>query len=197
MYDSVGNLIELNDDGFLRDSLRSFGIRSVVPPGVYYVILVGFTGDPGDYTFYAQAVDNPGSTIETAKPLVLGSRDGGRIDTLDDADFFKLDFTESSHVIIDARSADVSPLDAVLLDADGEEISSNFASLRLRGFGAFFPIGFDIEEDFEPGTYYLKVASPFAPDPDEDEESEEPSLPFRSNPYSVLFLEDTDYIRNP
>ena len=43
LYDSVGNLIELNDDGFLRDSLRSFGIRSVVPPGVYYVILVGYS----------------------------------------------------------------------------------------------------------------------------------------------------------
>ena len=193
LYDSVGNLIELNDDGFLRDSLRSFGIRSVVPPGVYYVILVGFSGDPGDYTFYAQAVDNPGSTIETAKPLALGSQDGGRIDTLDDADFFKLDFTESSHMIIDARSADISPIDAVLLDADGEEISSNFAPLSLRGFGALFPIGFDIEEDFEPGTYYLKVTSPFAPEPGE-EESEEPQLPFRSNPYSVLFFEDTDYI---
>ena len=192
LYDSAGNLIELNDDGFLRDSIRSFGIRSVVPPGVYYVILVGFSGDPGDYTFYAQKVDNPGSTIETAKPLLLGTRDGGRIDTLDDADFFKLDFTEDTHVVIDARSSDVSPLDAVLLDADGEEISSNFAPLSLRGFGALFPIGFDIEEDFEPGTYYLKVTSPFAPEPD-DEESEEPAFPFRSNPYSVFYLEDMEY----
>jgi hypothetical protein len=160
LYDSAGNLIELNDDGFLQDSLRSFGIRSVVPPGVYYVIVVGYSGDPGDYTFYAQAVDNPGSTIETAKPLVLGSQDGGRIDTLDDTDFFKLDFTEPTHVVIDTRSADISPLDAVLLDADGEEISSNFALLRLSGFGSFFPIGFEIQEDFEPGTYYPQGDEP-------------------------------------
>ena len=194
LYDSAGSLIEVNDDGFLRDSLRSFGIRSVVPPGVYYVILVGFTGDPGDYTFYAQAVENPGSTIETAKPLVLGSRDGGRIDTIDDVDYFKLDFTESKHVIIDARSADVSPMDAVLLDTDGEEISSNFALLRLRGAGSFFPLGFDFEEDFEPGTYYLKVTNPLAPEPDEDEEeSEEPPPQYRSKPYAVFLLEDAEY----
>ena len=193
LYDSAGTLVELNDDGFLRDSTRSFSIRSTVPPGVYYVIVVGYIGDPGDYTFYAQAVSNPGSTIETAKPLVLGSRDGGRIDTLDDTDYFKLDFTEAQHVIIDARSSDISPLDAVLLDADGEEISSNFVLLRLRGLGSVFPLGFDIEEDFEPGTYYLKVTSPFAPEPDEEEEVDEEPLPFRSNPYAVFFLEDTEY----
>ncbi len=193
LYDSAGTLVELNDDGFLRDSFRSFSIRSVVPPGVYYVIVVGYTGDPGDYTLYAQTVANPGSTIETAKTLVLGSQDGGRIDTLDDTDYFKLDFTEGTHVIIDARSADVSPLDAVLLDAVGEEISSNFTSLGLRGFGALFPIGFEIEDDFEPGSYYLKVTNPLAPEPDDEEESEEEPIPFRSNPYSLFFLEDTEY----
>ncbi len=193
LYDSAGTLVELSDDGFLRDSIRSFSIRSIVPPGVYYVIVVGYSGDPGDYTFYAQAVSNPGSTIETAKPLVLGSRDGGRIDTLDDTDYFKLDFTEAQHVIIDARSSDISPLDAVLLDSDGEEISSNFALLRLRGLGTLFPLGFDIEEDFEPGTYYLKVTSPFAPESDEEEEVDEEPLPFRSNPYAVFFLEDLEY----
>ena len=194
LYDSVGSLIELNDDGWLRGSARSFGIRSVVPPGVYYAIVVGYTGDPGDYTLYAQAVDNPGNTIETAKPLDLGSRDGGRLDTPDDVDFFKLDFTESKHVIIDARSADISPMDAVLLDADGEEISSNLRLLRLRGAGSFFPLGFNIPEDFEPGTYYLKVTDPLAPEPDEDEEeSEEPPPQYRSKPYAVFLLEDTEY----
>ena len=192
LYDSAGNLIELNDDGYHRDSLRSFSIRSVVPPGVYYLIVVGFVGEPGDYTLYAQSVANPGNTIETAKPLVIGSQDGGRLDALDDADFFKLDFTEAQHVIIDARSSDISPMDAVLLDAEGEEISSNFAPLSLQGFGTLFPIGFDIEEDFEPGTYYLKVTNPLAPPPDDDE-SEEPLFPFRSKPYSVFIIEDTGY----
>ena len=198
LYDSAGNLIELNDDGWLRDSFRQFSIRSVVPPGVYYVIVVGFTGDPGDYTLYAQAVDNPGNTIETAKPLDLGSQNGGTINTVDDADYFKLDFTETKNVIIDAVTADISAIEAALLDADGNEISSNFTPRLIRGFRGsrvgIFWFGFAIEEDFEPGTYYLKVTNPFAPDPDEPEpEPEEPPPPFRPAPYALLFLEDTEY----
>ena len=74
------------------------------------MIAVSYEGEPGDYTFHAQAVVDPGSTIDTAKPLSLGSPDGGTINTVDDADYFKLDFTESKHVIIDAVSADIFPL---------------------------------------------------------------------------------------
>ena len=185
LYDATGNLIELNDDSFFADNIRAFSIRSVVQPGVYYVIAVGFLGEPGDYTFHAQAVDDTGGTIETAKSLGLGSRDGGTINTPSDEDYFKLDFSESKHVIIDAVSANISLIDAVLLDADGNEISANIYPVRVRGSGSLFPIGFTIEEDFEPGTYYLRVTNPigrfFHPDS------------FRPEPYSVFFLEDTEY----
>ena len=37
-------------------------------------------------------------TIDTAKSLSLGSPDGGTINSPDDADYFKLEFTESKHV---------------------------------------------------------------------------------------------------
>ena len=185
LYDATGNLIELNDDSFFADNIRAFSIRSVVQPGVYYVIAVGFLGEPGDYTFHAQAVDDTGGTIETAKSLGLGSRDGGTINTPSDEDYFKLDFSESKHVIIDAVSANISLIDAVLLDADGNEISANIYPVRVRGSGSLFPIGFTIEEDFELGTYYLRVTNPigrfFHPDS------------FRPEPYSVFFLEDTEY----
>ena len=192
LYDSSGNLVELNDDSFFADNIRAFSIRSVVSPGVYYVIAVSYEGEPGDYTFHAQAIVDPGSTIETAKPLSLDSRDGGTINTIDDADYYKLDFTATKHVIIDAVTADVSLIDAALLDADGNEISANFRSIRVRGFGSFFPIGLTIDEDFEPGTYYLKVVNPLAPDPDEPE-PDEPPPPFRPAPYSVFFTEDAEY----
>ncbi len=190
LYDSSGTVIALNDDGYFRDQIRAFSIRSVVPPGVYYVIAVSFLGEPGDYTLHAQAVTDPGSTIDTAKPLVLGSPDGGTIDSADDSDYFRLDFTETKHVIIDARSSLVLPLDAVLLDADGEEISANTYQSNLRGLGLLFPLGMEIEEDFEPGTYYLKVTSPettspFGPAP-EDTSS-------RALTYAVFFEEDTEY----
>ena len=202
LYDGSGNLVELNDDSFFGDSIRGFSIRSAVQPGVYYVIAVSYEGEPGDYTFHAQAVVAPGDSIETAKPLILDSRDGGTIDTLEDADYYKLEFTESKHVTIEAVTADISLIDASLLDADGNEISANHRLIRLRGFGSFFPIGFTIEENFEPGTYYLKVVNPLAPDPDETEpeeteseesEPEEPPLSFRPAPYAIFFLEDTEY----
>ena len=192
LYDATGNLIELNDDSFFADNRRAFSIRSVVQPGVYYAIVVSYEGEPGDYTFHAQAVVDPGNTIETAKPLVLGSRDGGTIDTIDDADYFKLEFTETKHVIIDAVSADISLIDATLLDANGNEVSANYNLIRIRGFGSIFPLGFTIEEDFEPGTYYLKVVNPLAPDPDEPE-PDEPPPPVRPAPYSVFYTEDTEY----
>ena len=154
------------------------------------MIAVSYLGESGDYTLHARAVTDPGSSIETAKPLVLGSHDGGTVDTGDGVDYFRLDFTEKKHVIIDARSANILALDAALLDADGEEITANIVQLRLRGFGALFPLGIQIAEDFEPGTYYLKVTSPgapslFGPPPDE--------APVKPVPYAIFFEEDDDY----
>ena len=190
LYDSSGTLVALNDDGFFADQIRAFSIRSVVPPGVYYVIAVSYLGKPGDYTLHAQSVTDPGSTIETAKPLVLGSPDGGRIDTPDGADYFRLDFTETGHVTIDARSSVVLPLDAALFDAEGEEITSNMYPVALRGFGLLFPIGIEIGEDFEPGTYYLRVTDPLGPFFGEFLEEDS----YKSLPYAIFFEEDTGYV---
>ena len=189
LYDSSGTLVALNDDGYFADQLRAFSIRSVVPPGIYYVIAVSFLGEPGDYTLHAQSVTEPGSTIETAKPLVLGSPDGGRIDTPDGADYFRLDFTETGHVTIDARSSAVLPLDAALFDAEGEEITANMYPVALRGFGLLFPIGIEIGEDFEPGTYYLRVTDPLGPFFGEFLEEDS----YKALPYAIFFEEDTEY----
>ena len=195
LYDSAGTVIVLNDDGFFADQIRAFSIRSVVPPDVYYVIAVSYLGEPGDYTLHAQSVADPGSTLETANPLTLGSPDGGRIDNPDGVNYFRLDFTETSHVIIDARSAALIPLDAALLDADGNEMTANIAPVALRGFGALFPIGIEIAEDFEPGTYYLKITSPeitspFAP-PEDDPETDDDSS--RTVSYAIFLEEDIEY----
>ena len=190
LYDSSGTLVALNDDGFFADQIRAFSIRSVVPPGVYYVIAVSYLGKPGDYTLHAQSVTDPGSTIETAKPLVLGSPDGGRIDTPDGADYFRLDFTETGHVTIDARSSVVLPLDAALFDTEGEEITANMYPVALRGFGLLFPIGIEIGEDFEPGTYYLRVTDPLGPFFGEFLEEDS----YKALPYAIFFEEDTGYV---
>ena len=195
LYDSSGTLIALNDDGFFEDQIRAFSIRSVIDPGVYYVIAVSYLGESGDYTLHARAVMDPGSSMETAKPLVLGSHNAGTVDTQDGVDYFRLDFTETKHVIIDARTSNILPLDMALLDADGNEMTANIAPVALRGFGALFPIGIEIAEDFGPGTYYLKVTSPeitspFAP-PEDDPETDDDSS--RTVSYAIFLEEDIEY----
>ncbi len=196
LYDSSGTLVTLNDDGFFEGQIRAFSIRAAVPPDVYYVIAVSYLGESGDYTLHAQSVADPGTTLETADTLTLGVPDGGRIDNPDGVNYFRLDFKESKHVIIDARSAALIPLDAALLDADGNEISANIGPVALRGFGSLFPIGIEIAEDFEPGTYYLKVTSPeitslFAPEPEEDPAPDDDSS--RTVSYAIFFEEDVEY----
>ncbi len=199
LYDSTGTLVELNDDSFFLGDIRSFSIRAVVPPGVYYLIVVSYEGEPGDFTLHAVGVTAPGSTAETAAALDLESAAGGRIDAADDADYFKLEFTDTTHVVIDATTADLAAIDPALLDADGEEISANTSLIAVRGFGIPFPIGFQIRESFAPGTYYLRVAVPVLPEPDEPApeypgpEPDDEASSFRPVTYSVFFTEDSDY----
>ena len=121
LYDSDGNLVIFNDDGFLTDSLvftdrmRNFSLRSVVPPGVYYVVVVSYRPKLGSYVLRTEAVTDPGSSLDTAKRLELGSRSAGTIDTADDEDYFRLDFTRSTHLFIDALNLNYVDLDAALL----------------------------------------------------------------------------------
>ena len=102
-------------------------------------------------------------------------------------------------MVIDATTADLAAIDPALLDADGEEISANTSLIAVRGFGIPFPIGFQIRESFAPGTYYLRVAVPVLPEPDEPApedpapEPDDEASSFRAVTYSVFFTEDTDY----
>ena len=199
LYDSDGTLVEVNDDSFFLGDIRSFSLRAVVPPGVYYVIVVSYAGEPGDFTLHTQAVTDPGSTAATAAALSLDSAVGGTIDAADDADYFKLEFTDTTHVVVDATTADVVAIDAALLDADGEEISANMSLVlgRVSGFPFPFPfpLGFQMRESFEPGTYYLRVSVPAAPEPEPAPEPapDEGASSFRPVTYSVFFTEDTEY----
>ena len=179
MYDSNRALLAFSDDSFLADSLRSFSVRSNVSPGIYYVVVASYAGEPGDYTLHAQAVTDPGSATGTAARLSLGSPAGGTIDTSDDVDYFRLDFPKSTHAIIEARTANLAPISADLLDAQGREISANVYPLIVR-FGLRFRHGFRILDDFGPGTYYFRVTTPA-------------DLAPRPVPYTIYAFEDTEY----
>ena len=179
LYDSDGTLLIFGDDSFLGDNIRNFSLRKTVAPGTYYVAIVSFRPKTGGYVLHTEAVTEPGSTIGTAKRLELDSYTAGTISAADDVDYFRLDFTQSTHVVIDAVSPNPVALDAQLLDASGTEIGENIYSLaNLLGY---LPgDGFQIRDHFSPGTYFLKVKLDGRAEP-------------RPVTYTILAVEDTEY----
>ncbi|MCY4581709.1 MAG: S8 family serine peptidase [Chloroflexi bacterium] len=180
LYDSEANLIAFNDDGFIRGGRNYFSLRRTVPPGVYFIVVVSYEGEPTRYTLHVEGVADPGSDTGTQASLRIQSPAGGTIDATDDTDYFKLDVTSRAHLIVEAISVNLTPLTAELLDAEGNEISENIYRLFITGPGVRAWSGFRIRDDFSPGTYYIRVTAP-------------DGIALRPEPYSILAVEDTDY----
>ena len=200
LYDSSENLLVHNDDGFIGSQQAGFHIRWVLPRGVYYVAVRGFrdttTGQRqiGSYRVHAQAVTDPGGTIGAATRLGIGSLAPGRIDNAENADYFRMDFSKSTNLVVRAINlfrvyridADtigirpIAPLDVEVLDAEGAEISVNIYETTARINGERQPAGFSIRDDFGPGTYYFRVTTPGG-------------VTSHPVPYTIHALEDADY----
>ena len=200
LYDSSENLLVHNDDGFIGSQQAGFHIRWVLPRGVYYVAVRGFrdttTGQRqiGSYRVHAQAVTDPGGTIGAATRLGIGSLAPGRIDNAENADYFRMDFSKSTNLVVRAINlfrvyrigADtigirpIAPLDVEVLDAEGAEISVNIYETTARINGERQPAGFSIRDDFGPGTYYFRVTTPGG-------------VTSHPVPYTIHALEDTEY----
>ena len=200
LYNSAANLIVANDDGFIGDQWTNAHLRRVLPRGVYYVALRSQrdsdTGErlTGDYRVHAEVATDPGSTIDTAVDLDVGSVAPGNLGTAGDSDHFRMDFSESTNLIVrginlflEYRSGvdrfgilPVAPLNVEVLDANGAETSVNVYEIFARVNGDRQRAGFYIEDDFGPGTYYFRVTTPPGERP--------PPLP-----YTVHAYEDTEY----
>lgn len=146
---STGSPLVSNDDSRIMGRYYSFGLRSILPPGVYYVTVTTPDTATGDYLLHAEAVSDPGSTTDAATPLNLDSPTPGTIYPASDEDYFRLDFTEPTSLIIYARSDDWSVF-GDLLDSGGNDISENLFQPFLE---------FVMHEDFGPGTYYIRVTT--------------------------------------
>ena len=188
LFDSHGNLLVSNGNSRLPGRGTAFHIRRSLPSGVYYVGVGSYRTGTGDYILHAEAVADPGSTIDTATHLNLDSPTPGTIDTTTDADYFRLDFTQTtnlalhaSNLILYGEGVNFVPLDVHVLDAGGTELSVNVYPVPRFVRSLDDRIGFRIEDTFAPGTYYVKVTT--ADDVD--------SHPV---PYTILALEDTDHI---
>ena len=200
LYDNRANLLVTNDDGFIGSQRAGFHVRWVLPRGVYYVAVRGYldltTGQrrTGSYRVHAQAVTDPGSTIGAATSLGAGSLAPGRIDTAENADFFRMEFSESTNMEvqainlfrihpIDAGDFDIvpiAPLAVEVLDAAGAEVSVNVYEINARIDGDRQPAGFIIRDDFGPGAYYFKVTTPAG-------------VTSHPVPYTIYAFEDTEY----
>ena len=191
---SAGEVIVSNDDGYIVGTWNAFHIRWNLSPGVYYVRVGSspYLADPnrqtGDYTLHAQAVtDYPGSTTGTATPLELDSPTPGMIDTATEAEYFRLELTDSKDLFIYATGLDLFDQDGPLpfnpvvleaLDSQGAEIPVNVD---------YFPVGAQIQDDFAPGTYYIRVITPEQSEYFQDFKSSYPV------PYTIHVYEDSDY----
>ena len=183
LYDSNVDLLVFNDDSNIVGREYGFNLRRNLSSGVYYLSVRSRAGAIGPYTLHAVAVADPGNTTATATTLNLDPPTPGTIDTAGDSDYFRLALAESKNLVIYALSSGFhdktrdlllrEPLHGTVLDDTGADISVNVN----KGIGG---IGFEIKDDFDPGTYYIKVTVPRS----------DATYPV---PYTIHAYEDTDH----
>ena len=184
LYNIAGRLLVVSDDGWIEPGLTNFHIRKVLSPGIYYVGV--FNADDtstGDYTLHADAVADPGGTISTATTLSLDTPVPGKIGSDGDADYFRMDFNETTDLVLYAHTLIQLPyffgnllppplghVDVQAFDGRGVGISVNAGGETLNGRR----VQVRISDRFGPGTYYFKIVS-------------------ETTPYTIHAYEDTEY----
>ena len=182
LYDSNSNLIAFNDDSLIQGSRSNFQIRQRVLPGTYYIVVRAYRFGTGDYTIHTEEVRDPGSTTSTATRLELEVPAPGTVDYAGDADYFRFELTTPTSLILYALGVDYEPVAAQVFNSVREEIPVNYRHLNVSLQQLRTRAGFWIADDFDSGTYYIRVAAPAGTS----------SHPV---PYTIHVIEDTDYIR--
>ena len=161
LFDRNAKRLAVNDDSSIVDRFSNFHIRANVAPGVYYIVVVSFRNQyVGDYTLHAEAVTDPGSTTNTATRLKLDSPTPGSIGTAGNADYFRMEFTESTDLDLYARSTNHEEIDVSVFESGRSETSVNVYPLNVKTSTGTYRHGFWIRDDFGPGILYVKVSTP-------------------------------------
>ena len=128
---------------------------------------------------------DPGGTISTATTLSLDTPVPGKIGSDGDADYFRMDFNESTDLMLYAQTQiqiqlpylfgnllppPLGHVDVQAFDGRGVGISVNAGGETLNGRR----VHVRISDRFGPGTYYFKIVS-------------------ETTPYTIHAYEDTEY----
>ena len=194
-FDTVGELLDdqdtllaYDDDGFL--SGLHFVIRAVLDAGTYYVRVTGYAStifvNTGPYSVHVETVTEPGSSLGTAVPLEFGRAQGGRINPASDTDYFRIDVSEDTWVVLRAASETVD-IDGELLDSGDNLVSANLYEWEIvevdeNGDEEEVAWGFALRDRLRTGTHYIKVLR-------------DGSGVSTTGPYTIRMIEDVSYAR--
>ena len=158
--DTVGALYDfdprrpflVNDDSLITGRRLNFHLRTTLAPGIYYVGVFSFDRlTTGDYVLHAESVIDPGNTISTAKTLNLSVPAAGSIGFAGDNDYFRLDLPTATHLYLYGLSVYGKSIYGYPVGNGNTFIPSN---IHFEGDW------FLIRDEFDPGTYYIKVLTP-------------------------------------
>ena len=185
LADADGRRLAENDDSFITGRREAFSIRANLSTGIYYIVVLGYREKTGDYTLHADAATDPGNSIATATHLNLDSPTPGKIESVGGANYFRLDIPRFMHLAIRGLNSNASLSNRGLvhgevLDANGDAITVNIHPLNLRTPDGTLRLGFGIWDDFDPGTYYIRVTEPAG-------------RSFHPVTYAIQAYEDDDY----
>ncbi len=153
-------LIEHNTDASLWYSPVDFSIRRVLDAGTYYVwVNKKYHTPSGGFHVHLRSVTDPGSSAETATPLLLEKPSAGRISSSTDQDYFRFELSSRNYL---AFMVETSPQgEAIDLGFSGTAVTRTPVSVPLEWVAeempgmAAFRMGW-----FEPGAIEIRVSAP-------------------------------------
>ena len=151
LLDEDGEVIERDDFGGVLPDPDNFFIWRTLASGTYYVKVTGYGSETGDYVFRVRTF-NDTTRRSNAVDLLLGGSSSAMIDPENDEDYFKLELTKQTDVIL--RGSGFPDLEGTLLNSGGRQIVYNDDGYLVPGAQNFL-----IRQSLSAGTYYLKVGS--------------------------------------
>ena len=155
ILDNRQSRIAENRDGLLPPGDTHALVRQSLAAGTYFIKIsgLGIGGSGRAYTLHIRTVREPGDTITEALPLAFHQAEGGNIDPESDADYFRIDVGETTHIRLRAVSETVD-VDGALLDSTGQSLEANFYEETLLDGDV---MAFTLRRTLDAGTYYVQV----------------------------------------